>query len=58
MNDTQKKEQLKNIMDRARLDHKGDYSVYHSYRRMIEDIGLEPKEFEKAIRKLLNVLKV
>lgn len=58
MNDAQKKEQLKNIMARAKLDHKGDYNIYHNYRRLLEELELSPKDFEQAVRKLSNILKV
>lgn len=58
MNDTQKKERLKSIMARAKLDHKGDYSVYHNYRRLLEELELSPKDFEQAVRKLSNILRV
>lgn len=58
MDNTQKKERLKNIMERAKLDHKEDYTIYHNYRRLLEELELEPKEFEQAVRKLSNILKV
>lgn len=58
MSDIQKKEKLKSIMSRAKLDHKCDYSVYHNYRRLLEELELSPKDFEQAVIKLSNILKV
>lgn len=54
--DTQEK--LKKIFEQARHDAKGNISIYHTYRRMIEDLILSPKEFEAAIKKLTNILMV
>lgn len=49
---------LSNILSRAQLDKKGNYHIYNSYKRMIEDLMLTSTEYEQAIRKLANVLKV
>lgn len=49
---------LSNILSRARLDKKGSYHIYNSYKRMIEDLMLTSTEYEQAIRKLASVLKV
>lgn len=54
--DTQWK--LKKIFEQASHDAKGNFSIYHMYRHMIEDLILSPKEFETAIKKLTNILKV
>lgn len=58
MNKKQKVNLLASIMDQAKRDKKGNYSVYHYYCRKIEFLDLGPKEFEQAIRKLSNILKV
>lgn len=57
-NTTEQEKKLKDIMSRANLDLKHNYSIYHNYRRMIEDLELNPKEFESAIRELAVILKV
>ena len=49
---------LSNILSRAQLDKKGNYHIYNSYKRMIEDLMLTSTEYEQAIRKLASVLKV
>ena len=54
--DTQEK--LKKILSLARHDVKGDFRIYHMYRRQIEDLALSPKEFETAIRSLSNALEI
>lgn len=53
-----KQKKLSAILEQAKLDHKGDYSVYHNYRRLLEELELSPKDFERAVRKLSNILKV
>lgn len=52
------KERLKIIMAQAGRDAKGNYNIYHNYRRMIEELNLKPKEFERAIRELSKILRV
>ena len=54
----EKNVQLEEILKRARIDAKGNYSIYHTYRRMIEELELQPKDFEQAVRKLANILEV
>lgn len=49
---------VEEILKRAERDAKGDYGIYHMYKRMIEELELPPKEFEKAVRRLIDVLKV
>lgn len=53
-----KEKRLKDIFTRAKHDTKGNYSIYHSYRNMIEELNLNPKDFEAAVRKLSNILRV
>lgn len=55
---TDTKERLRIILAQAGRDAKGNYSIYHNYRRMIEELSLTPKEFERAIRELSKILKV
>lgn len=55
---TDTKERLHIIFAQAGRDAKGNYSIYHNYRRLIEELNLRPKEFERAIRELSRILKV
>lgn len=52
------KERLNIIMAQAGRDAKGNYSIYHNYRRMIEELNMNPKEFERAVRELSKILRV
>lgn len=59
MIDTIVKEKVDAIMKAAKFaEPKGDYSVYRSYRRQLEDLGLIPKEYQDAVKKLAKILKV
>lgn len=51
-------DKLNVILDQAKRDAKGNYTIYHSYRNRIEELNLSPSEFEKAVRKLSGILKV
>lgn len=55
---TTTEEKLTAILNQAKHDAKGNYAIYHNYRRMIEELNITPAEFEKAVRKLSNILKV
>lgn len=55
---TQKRERLNVILAQAGRDIKGNYQIYHSYKRMLDDLELSPKDYERAVRKLSAVLKV
>ena len=55
---TETREKLNLIMAQAGRDIKGNYHIYHSYRRMLEDLELTSKEFERAVKQLANILKV
>lgn len=46
------------VFDKAKRDIKGNYSIYNLYKRELEDIGLSPKEFERAVVKLTKILRV
>lgn len=52
------KERLNIILAQAGRDSKGNYSIYHNYRRMIEELNMNPKEFERAVRELSKILRV
>lgn len=52
------KERLNIILAQAGRDAKCNYSIYHNYRRMIEELNLKPKEFERAIRELSKIMRV
>lgn len=49
---------INKILQRASLDRKGDYRIYNSYRHEIEDLILQPQEYEQVIRELAKILKV
>lgn len=49
---------LQIILMRAKKDIKHNNRIYNSYKREIEELDLEPKEYEKAVRELSKVLKV
>ncbi len=51
-------DRLTAIFNQAKHDAKGNYAIYHNYRRMIEELNIPPAEFEKAVRKLSGILKV
>lgn len=55
---TNTRERLNIILAQAGRDVKGNYQIYHSYKRMLEDLNLSPKDYERAVRKLSAVLKV
>lgn len=53
------KERLDAVMKAAKFaEPKGDYSVYRSYRRQLEDLGLTPEEYQAAVKKLAKILKI
>lgn len=56
--DKNKLEKLEDILKRAEKDEKNNYSIYHNYRRCIDLLELNSKEYEKAIRQLLNILRL
>ena len=56
--DTGTRERLDIILAQAGRDIKGNYQIYHSYKRMLEDLNLSPKDYERAVRKLSAILKV
>lgn len=56
--DKNKLEKLEDILKRAEKDEKNNYSIYHNYRRCIDLLELNSNEYEKAIRQLLNVLRL
>lgn len=49
---------LNSILSMAARERKGDYHIYTMYKRQIEALNLDYKQYEQAIRKLANVLKV
>ena len=55
---TETREKQNLIMAQAGRDIKGNYQIYHSYRRMLSDLELTSKEFERAVKQLANILKV
>ncbi len=53
-----KRDKLDKILTQATADAKGDYRVYHDYRRRLEELELDPKTFEQSVRKLAKILRV
>lgn len=49
---------LQIILMRAKKDVKHSNRIYNSYKREIEELDLDSKEYEKAIRELSKILKV
>lgn len=56
--DKNKLEKLEDILKRAKKDEKNNYLIYHTYRHCIDLLELNPNEYEKAIRRLLNILRL
>lgn len=53
-----KRDELDRIISQAAADAKGDYRIYHDYRRKLEELELDPKTFEQSVRKLAKILRV
>lgn len=49
---------LDSIFKRAKRDIKGNYNIYNTYRRELEELELNSSEYEKAVRNLAKILKV
>lgn len=49
---------LDDILNMARKDKKRNLFVYEYYRQKVEKLLLEPREYEQAMRKLAEILKV
>ena len=49
---------LDSIFKRAERDIKGNYNIYNTYRRELEELELNSSEYEKAVRNLAEILKV
>ncbi len=50
--------ELQYLLSSAKLSKKGDFSVYNYYKGRIEELMLEPKECQQAIRELCKILKI
>lgn len=37
---------------------KGNYTVYNSYRHELDEMGLSPSDYQTAVKRLADVLKV
>lgn len=53
-----KDNRAKAIIDQAKHDTKGSYTIYNQYKQRLSDLNLSPTEFSDAVRKLSNVLRV
>lgn len=49
---------LETIFNAARLEPKGNYSAYNMYRNQIENLDLDAKEYQAAVKKLAKILKI
>jgi len=49
---------LNDIFNMARKDKKRNMFVYEYYKQKVERLLLEPREYEQAMRKLAEILKV
>lgn len=56
--DANTKRKLNSILYVASRDLKGDYRIYNSYQRQLQELDLSPKEYESAVIKLSKILKV
>lgn len=55
---TSQDKELKYLLESAKLSRKGDLAVYNYYKGRIEELLLEPAQYQKAIRQLCNILKI
>lgn len=49
---------VKAIIQQAKHDTKGSYTIYNQYKQRLSDLNLSPTEFSDAVRKLSNTLRV
>lgn len=52
------KAKVKAIIEQAKYDTKGSYTIYNQYKQRLADLNLSPEEYSTAIRKLANALRV
>ena len=51
-------QKIQRVLASARRDKKGDLRVYEYYKRRLQELEITPREYEQAVRKLANVLRV
>lgn len=49
---------IQRILASARRDKKNDLRVYDYYKRRLQELDITPQEYEWAVRKLANMLRV
>ena len=49
---------LSNLFKAAETEKKGDYLIYGSYKNQLDNMNLSSEEYEKAVKKLCNILRV
>jgi hypothetical protein len=49
---------IQRVLTSANRDKKGDLRVYEYYKRCLQELDITPREYEQAVRKLANVLRV
>lgn len=49
---------LETIFNAARLEPKGNYSAYNMYRNQIENLDLDAKKYQAAVKELAKILKI
>lgn len=57
-NITNKENDLENLLKAAKKERKGDWNVYSSYKNQIDSLMLTNNEYDDAIKKLCNILRV
>lgn len=55
---TNQDKELRYLLESAKLSSKGDLAVYSYYKSRIEELLLEPAQYQRAIRQLCKILKV
>ncbi len=51
-------QKIQRVLASANRDKKSDLRVYEYYKRHLQELEITPREYERAVRKLANVLRV
>lgn len=55
---TEVKKAVEQILNEAKRSEKHSYDIYTYYRDRIRDVCTNPKEYESAVKSLINILEV
>lgn len=55
---TEVKKAVEQILNEAKRSEKHSYDIYTYYRDRIRDVCTNPKEYEFAVKRLINILEV